>query len=757
MSASSVLWNKERGIWVDSNGNACCKVVADLDKDEPMYVFGYGSLIWRPGDLLEQYESYQVDAISYQRLFAQRSYDHRGTPNWPGLVLTVHPVDEDNKSDSHTPSTCSGRVFLVPEADREEVLKELDFREKGGYTRTVMNVRMREDQQQQQEEEEEGNGREAPYAAGAVFRAIVYYAEQSNPLFFSTAADTSAKGIHATANIIAAAEGPSGHNSAYLLQLSHYLYSNSPSPLTDNYLISLSRSVYCRTCPWSLRARGLLGVALHCVDDPMKQGLSGSSSSGGGGGVTNPHQGLLTVQGWGSNEYVQLSSVVASPAVPTAVDVEVAGLGLGKGGGGNLNKATRKIHSTTLLAGGGSSGYVDSSSATLHLWGQLIENNKMMMDGAGTDTDTDTDTDTTCVVVPGVVAACLGHSHGLALHSSGVLLSFGDDSYQQCSGGPPDLCIPLAAAPSITEEELGPPSSSVAKPRVWKAACGMRHSAAISGDGKLYTWGSARHGQVVSGDGAAAAGLDAKVLSQSVPSPPPEEGEFSVHPRFTDVACGAKHTVAVDNRGAIWTFGDNKHGALGRDIASPLAAAAAAAVGRVSGLPTGVKWVGVASGWAHVVARGVRQDGSVVFWCWGRCDLGQLPTATATTTGQNEEAGGAGGMLAPSELLPLPPRQPSGQHRMTVGVWCGNEHTVAADEEGCLWYCGWDDHSTGTGCGTEEGDNKQTTDRRGGGHLWKPVMAGNGSSHARALVSHGTVVSGHVAAGGAHTIFVCGR
>lgn len=35
------------------------------------YVFGYGSLIWRPGDLLNEYPSFRCHSIGWNRLFAQ--------------------------------------------------------------------------------------------------------------------------------------------------------------------------------------------------------------------------------------------------------------------------------------------------------------------------------------------------------------------------------------------------------------------------------------------------------------------------------------------------------------------------------------------------------------------------------------------------------------------------------------------------------------------------------------------------------------
>ena len=45
-----------------------------------------------------------------------------------GLVLTIHPINENIQE--RVPSLCSGRVFAVPESERDVVMTELDFREK---------------------------------------------------------------------------------------------------------------------------------------------------------------------------------------------------------------------------------------------------------------------------------------------------------------------------------------------------------------------------------------------------------------------------------------------------------------------------------------------------------------------------------------------------------------------------------------------------------------------------------------------------
>lgn len=80
------------------------------------WVFGYGSLIWRPG--FAHVETKRARLYGFRRSLCVRSYRHRGTEERPGLVLGLDRG-----------GSCVGLAFRVPGALREEVVSYLRERE----------------------------------------------------------------------------------------------------------------------------------------------------------------------------------------------------------------------------------------------------------------------------------------------------------------------------------------------------------------------------------------------------------------------------------------------------------------------------------------------------------------------------------------------------------------------------------------------------------------------------------------------------
>jgi len=147
------------------------------------WVFGYGSLVWRPA--FDHRRSAPARVFGWTRRFWQASPDHRGTPDDPGRVVTVLPGE----------GWLDGRAFQLPEAP-DAILAALDHRERAGYVRAVV---------------------EAHLPGGEVVSALLYAAGRDNPNFVGEAPlDDLARRINRCA-------GPSGPNDEYVFRLAQAL------------------------------------------------------------------------------------------------------------------------------------------------------------------------------------------------------------------------------------------------------------------------------------------------------------------------------------------------------------------------------------------------------------------------------------------------------------------------------------------------------------------------------------------------------
>jgi glutathione-specific gamma-glutamylcyclotransferase len=81
-----------------------------------LWVFGYGSLMWRPG--FEFTEQVPARLIGEHRALCVYSFDHRGTPEKPGLVLGLDRG-----------GACRGIAYRVAAKLRESTVKYLRSRE----------------------------------------------------------------------------------------------------------------------------------------------------------------------------------------------------------------------------------------------------------------------------------------------------------------------------------------------------------------------------------------------------------------------------------------------------------------------------------------------------------------------------------------------------------------------------------------------------------------------------------------------------
>lgn len=105
-------------------------VVADTSSTPSLvvlWIFGYGSLLWRPDFAFV--ERVRARVHGFERRLDQGSPDHRGTEERLGRVANLVP---------RPGAVCSGLAYRVDERDTESVLLALDHREKGGYERAAV-------------------------------------------------------------------------------------------------------------------------------------------------------------------------------------------------------------------------------------------------------------------------------------------------------------------------------------------------------------------------------------------------------------------------------------------------------------------------------------------------------------------------------------------------------------------------------------------------------------------------------------------
>jgi alpha-tubulin suppressor-like RCC1 family protein len=209
-------------------------------------------------------------------------------------------------------------------------------------------------------------------------------------------------------------------------------------------------------------------------------------------------------------------------------------------------------------------------------------------------------------------------------------------------------------------------------------ACGETFSLCITDNGRLFSWGENKEGQLGVGDFK---GRAHPTLLQKFCDPDQPRLKDMKNKYFDFIAVGNWHCLAITNKKKVYSWGKNKYGQLGLGNTKnqevphcvlPLCD------------PLNPKHVrSIAAGKSHSVAAG--EDGDV--FSWGRGWDGQL------------------GHRLTSEVVYEPRLVEEMENKSTAILACGREHTVAVSTNGNLWV--WGDNKAGQlGIGTIIQSNK---------------------------------------------------
>lgn len=152
---------------------------------DDLWVFGYGSLMWRPG--FTHVERVLASVRGYHRALCVYSHVHRGTPERPGLVLGLDRG-----------GACRGVAFRVPAAEADATIAYLRAREQ--VTSVYLERRL-----------------DARLADGRRVRAVSYVVDRKHLQYAGRLADEE------TLRIVRQGVGVSGENPDYVVSTFRHL------------------------------------------------------------------------------------------------------------------------------------------------------------------------------------------------------------------------------------------------------------------------------------------------------------------------------------------------------------------------------------------------------------------------------------------------------------------------------------------------------------------------------------------------------
>jgi alpha-tubulin suppressor-like RCC1 family protein len=353
---------------------------------------------------------------------------------------------------------------------------------------------------------------------------------------------------------------------------------------------------------WGISSKGQLGAGTTTNSmSPLKIGEGFTAISAGFGhslGLKNDG----TLWAWGDNTYGQLGDGTTTASfTPKQID-------------------SGSMHKYTAISAGFNFSLAIKSDGTLWTWGdnsfgQLgIGNNGINSNSCINSIINNIITTTACMAPIQVssdtyTAISAGAAHALALKSDDTLWAWGDNS----SGELGDGCPNQSGCSNSNIPELIDSGSSYAA-----IAAGYFYSLAVKTDGSLMAWGSNAHSNLGTGDSTATYLGPTKIGDGFSPvANALSASKFSVLGNLVVYF----HSLALDNSGSLWAWGDNLFGQLGDGSTSTSY--------KPESILGGSVFTAVSAGDDdHSLA--IKSDGSL--WAWGANSCGALGDGTTNTS-----------------------------------------------------------------------------------------------------------------------------
>jgi len=148
-----------------------------------------------------------------------------------------------------------------------------------------------------------------------------------------------------------------------------------------------------------------------------------------------------------------------------------------------------------------------------------------------------------------ITSISLGYSSSAAITSEGRLFTWGDNYFGQLGNG---TTVDKHVPTEITNQ-----FNLAIGETITTLSMSNHHSSTLTSEGRVFMWGYNSYGQL--GDGT--------TVSKYIPTEITDQFNFAIGEIISSISLGSSHSLAITSEGRLFTWGDNYFGQLGNDDA----------------------------------------------------------------------------------------------------------------------------------------------------------------------------------------------